>query len=332
MPMIRLIATDMDATLLDDKSEVTPRTAHAVTRAMEAGARFVIASGRMYETARPYAELLNANAPMIAFNGAMACDWQTGAPLFKTTIPAETAREVCAMAEARGVFIQYFPERGAVLCQARPRGQRRIRIARALSRHRDWEPLSAWIKDAPLKLLCLGKHAPLLALREAVCEAFPGLKLMFSRPTYLEIVSGEVDKGKALRAVAEQLGVRREEIAAFGDADNDLGMLTYAGQGYAMANSSEEVLARVPRHARANTDDGVARGAGRTARLRRDRRLNYGSGSGSGQGPQSQDHHRRRKRPAEHRSLQRQPPRVATGRGTGTFSAMSARSCWAWWR
>ena len=56
MPMIRLIATDMDATLLDDKSEVTPRTAHAVTRAMEAGARFVIASGRMYETARPYAE------------------------------------------------------------------------------------------------------------------------------------------------------------------------------------------------------------------------------------------------------------------------------------
>ena len=78
MPMIRLIATDMDATLLDDKSEVTPRTARAVTRAMEAGARFVIASGRMYETARPYAELLNANAPMIAFNGAMACDWQTG--------------------------------------------------------------------------------------------------------------------------------------------------------------------------------------------------------------------------------------------------------------
>ena len=68
-----------------------------------------------------------------------------------------------------------------------------------------------------------------------------------------------MDKGKALRAVAEQLGVRREEIAAFGDADNDLGMLTYAGQGYAMANSSEEVLARVPRHARANTDDGVAR-------------------------------------------------------------------------
>ena len=69
---------------------------------------------------RPYAELLNANAPMIAFNGAMACDWQTGAPLFKTTIPAETAREVCAMAEARGVFIQYFPERGLFYARRDP--------------------------------------------------------------------------------------------------------------------------------------------------------------------------------------------------------------------
>ena len=51
--MIRLIATDMDATLLDDNSELSPRTVRAVSSAMEAGARFVIASGRMYETARP---------------------------------------------------------------------------------------------------------------------------------------------------------------------------------------------------------------------------------------------------------------------------------------
>ena len=79
--MIRLIATDLDATLLDGNSELTPRTVRAVRQAMEAGARFVIASGRMYETVRPFAEQLGTNAPMIAFNGAMACDWQTGAPL-----------------------------------------------------------------------------------------------------------------------------------------------------------------------------------------------------------------------------------------------------------
>ena len=78
------------------------------------------------------------------------------------------------------------------------------------------------------------------------------------QPTYLEIVDAGVDKGKALSAVAERLGVAREEVAAFGDAGNDLGMLAYAGRGYAMENASEDVLARVPLHAPANTDDGVA--------------------------------------------------------------------------
>ena len=53
---------------------------------MEAGARFVIASGRMYETARPFAEQLQTNAPMIVFNGGMVCEWRDGAPLFKTCL------------------------------------------------------------------------------------------------------------------------------------------------------------------------------------------------------------------------------------------------------
>lgn len=256
--MIRLIATDLDATLLDGNSELTPRTVRAVRQAMEAGARFVIASGRMYETVRPFAEQLGTNAPMIAFNGAMACDWQTGAPLFTTVIPVGIARGVCAMAEERGVFIQCFPERGLYY-------QKRVAAVcdeyEGRVRYHGTEtviPLSQWITRPPLKLLCLGERDVLLALREAVCAAFPNLKLMFSRPTYLEIVSSEVDKGKALRAVAERLGVAREEVAAFGDAGNDLGMLAYAGRGYAMENASEDVLARVPLHAPANTDDGVA--------------------------------------------------------------------------
>ena len=82
---------------------------------------------------------------------------------------------------------------------------------------------------------------------------------MLSHPTYLEIVSASVDKGDALRILAERLGVAREEIAAFGDADNDVGMLEYAGSGYVMQNANEQLLARVPLHAPANTDDGVAR-------------------------------------------------------------------------
>ena len=256
--MIRLIASDMDATLLNGQSELSPRTVRAVRRVMEAGARFVIASGRMLLTTQPFAEQLRPNAPMIVFNGAMACDWQTGTPLFKSEIPVDTARAVCAMVEARGIFIQYFPERGLYYQKRDPsvcdEYENRVR-------YRGTEtgvPLSAWITQPPLKLLCLGEHEALLELRRELLAAFPGLRPMLSTPTYLEIVNAEVDKGNALRAVAEQFGIPREEIAAFGDAGNDVGMLTYAARGYAMANASLDALACTPLHAPANTEDGVA--------------------------------------------------------------------------
>ena len=256
--MIRLIATDMDSTLLNENSELSPRTVRAVQRVMEAGARFVIASGRMYETARPFAEQLQTNAPMIVFNGGMVCEWRDGAPLFKTDIPVETARAVCAMAEARGVFIQYFPERGFFYDRRDPAVCDEYEARINFVGEETGVPLSRWIDKSAMKLLALGESASLLALREEICARFSGLSLMLSHPTYLEIVSAGVDKGNALRVLCEQLGIAREEVAAFGDADNDLGMLEYAGRGYIMKNAEGPLRSRIALHAPANDKDGVA--------------------------------------------------------------------------
>lgn len=68
-----------------------------------------------------------------------------------------------------------------------------------------------------------------------------------------------MDKGRALARLCAALGVEREDVAAFGDAGNDLAMLQFAKYGYAMANADEGLLARIERHALANDDDGVAR-------------------------------------------------------------------------
>ena len=256
--MIRLIATDLDGTLLNARSEISARTAAAVRSAMAAGAKFVLSSGRMYLSTRPFAKQLDVNAPIIAFNGAMICPWQSGEPIYKAGIPTQTARAVCAVAEARGVFIQYFPERGFFY-------EKRVRSIcdeyEARIRFRGEEtgaPLSKWIAGDAMKLLCLGEHEALLALEKELASHFDSLSIMLSHPTYLEIVSAGVDKGNALRALCAQLGVEREEVAAFGDAENDLGMLEYAGYGFAMKNADERLLARVARHAPANDEDGVA--------------------------------------------------------------------------
>ena len=91
MTLIRLIATDLDDTLLDAHSDVTARTVSAVRRAMDAGALFSLSSGRMPEAMLPLAEKLNVNAPMILYNGALIYDHRTGRTLFSNAIPAETA-------------------------------------------------------------------------------------------------------------------------------------------------------------------------------------------------------------------------------------------------
>ena len=257
--MIRLIATDLDGTLLNQRSEVSERTARIVADVMTAGAKFVLASGRMFQSTRPFAQSLRLNAPILVFNGAMVCDWQTGTPQFSIDIGASTARSVCAMAEARGLFIQYFPERGffyqrrvAEVCDEY---EARIRFYGEETH----VPLSQWIQRPAMKLLCLGEHERLLELRAEILREHPDLSVMLSHPTYLEIVAGGVDKGRALARLCAALGVEREDVAAFGDAGNDLAMLQFAKYGYAMANADEGLLARIERHALANDDDGVAR-------------------------------------------------------------------------
>lgn len=257
--MIRLIATDLDGTLLNNQSELTERTVRAVSSVMQTGAKFVLASGRMYEATRPYAEILQPNAPIVVFNGAMACEWQTAKPLFSRTISPETARAVCRMAENRNIFIQCFPERGFFYEKRQPEvcdeyeGRIRIRGQETA------QPLSSWIELPTMKLLALGENAALLELQQEILQAFPALSIMLSHPTYMEIVAGGVEKGSALKAVAERFGIAREEIAAFGDAGNDVAMLEYAEYGYVMENADPTLRLNANHIAPANSLDGVAK-------------------------------------------------------------------------
>ena len=90
-------------------------------------------------------------------------------------------------------------------------------------------------------------------------EAFPhGASFLKSKPHYIEVMPEGVDKGASLKRLAELLGVKAEEVLAFGDGQNDVPMLTFAGAGYAMANGCAEARACTPLIAPPNTEDGVA--------------------------------------------------------------------------
>lgn len=255
---IRLIASDLDETLLNRRAELTGRTIAALRRAMAAGAYVVLASGRMVKAMAAYADQIEPNAPLIAFNGGLIYDYAAGKAVEARRLEAEVGREVARAAEARGVHVQaftdeeYYFERDNAFSDSYALGIGGL-YGRAAGRK-----LSGWI-DRPLcKLLMIAGAQVAPGLARELGEAFLGrAEFALSRATYIECTARGVRKGAALEALCARLGVARDEVAAFGDAPNDLDMLEWAGCGYAVANARPEVRERaLP--APGSDEDGVA--------------------------------------------------------------------------
>ncbi len=270
--VIRLIATDLDDTLLNADNDLSPRTQAALTAAMEAGCGVTLSSGRMLEAMLPFAERIGVNAPMLLYNGALVYDHNTDETIYAPRIPYEVALGVVRMAEAMGLYIQLYPGKGYFcdeICDHTVAYARQIRVE-ATPVHM---PMSRWLEQNPRdmqKMLIIDTPEGADRAQAALREAFPhGACFLKSKPHFVEIAPENVDKGRSLARLAEHLGLAAEEVMAFGDGQNDVPMLEYAGYGYAMANACREALACTPLVAPANTEDGVAQVIERCLRERR---------------------------------------------------------------
>lgn len=256
--MIRLIATDLDDTLLDAHSDLTPRTISALQRAMDAGVMISLSSGRMPEAMLPFANRLSVNAPMILFNGAMIHDHRTNQTLFSNPIPAQTALGVAKMIESMGIYLQIYPGSG-YYCSRRCEHTDRYEASIRVPCTELGVPVSEWMTGGMIKMLAIADPETITAAQAQLREAFPAkVNFMKSKPHYLEIVGEGIDKGRALNALAEHLNLRRDEIMAFGDGQNDATMIAAAGTGVAMENAVPECKAAAKLIAPRNTEDGVA--------------------------------------------------------------------------
>ena len=257
--MIRLIASDMDETMLNEKAQFSQRTLDAIRRAMDAGCLFSIASGRILEASMPYYEISHANAPIITSNGALIYDVAGGKALAGRFVPKELARAIAKKMENMGLYLQAFPGKGYFYCEPSEYTEsyaRRINV-KGSSTH---VPLSEWIDCDMVKLLSIVPEERALDIMEELRREFPeGVNIMRSHPTYIEIVAKGVDKGDALKKLAEALGIAREEVLAFGDGENDISMLDFAGTGCAVSNASELVRSHADLVIDSNLNDGPAK-------------------------------------------------------------------------
>ncbi len=259
--VIRLIVSDMDDTLLDPKGNVTERTLSALQAAIKAGALVTFASGRMVESATGWAHQLGVNAPLILYNGGLVYDLETKKTISRIELPEEIARAVLRFGEQMGVYMQVYPGEN-YYCVEKNRFTENYanRVRVEACEIPKGQKLSEWIDSGQMKLLVIGDAEDMPQVLDAFRAEFPdcGVEFFMSRPMYLEAVSESVNKGSALRALAESLGIAPDEILAFGDGENDITMLEYAGHSYAVANAREDVIEKAKFTAPSNAEDGVA--------------------------------------------------------------------------
>lgn len=254
---IKLIALDLDDTLLDSSLHISPRNRAAIAAAAARGVTVTLATGRMYRATRPYAAALGVNVPLIVYNGAMIKKGLSGETLFHQPLAPDTAARVLALLREQGWYGQVYvddelyTERYTAESELyfRQTGVRARAVGDALYT-RPWQPTKVIAIAPPEMVPTIMAH-----VRRHLGEA---VYVTTSKPRYVDILHPGVSKGRALAQLAEQLGLERQEVMAVGDSLNDLDMLAYAGLGVAMGNAREEVKRQADVVTGANNEDGVA--------------------------------------------------------------------------
>ena len=243
--MIRLCYFDVDETLVDSSRRIVPELAQALARCRTRGIGLGLATGRMYESALPYARAIGANAPLILCNGGRIQGPDSGEVLCSRTLARDEARRALRLVKRHGLHVNvYYRDRIYIEQESETSRESAEKDGVVQTPVGD---LEAFLDGDPMKLLIIGPGEKLEALR-ADYEAAPHQsEVVRSEPTYLEVLPEGVSKGSALSEVSRLTGIPLSQIAAFGDSNNDLELLRTAGLGIAVANALPQAKAAADR-------------------------------------------------------------------------------------
>ena len=241
---IRLIALDLDGTVVGPDREIRPRVRGAVGEAMARGVEVVIVTGRMYRSALRFATLLGLRAPLVCYQGAYVREiprnGSSGDVLRHTPLPLATAREAILWARARGLHPHVNLDDRLLMQADDPAAQD---YERALGVGAEFVPdLLAALRRAPTKVLAVGTSPlPEQLLPEARATFQGRAEVTVSHPEYLEWTARGVHKGRGLAWLARRVGVPLGQVMAIGDQYNDLELLARVGHGVAMGDAPPAV-------------------------------------------------------------------------------------------
>ena len=253
----RMIALDMDGTLLDGNKTITPRTEAAIKAAGEKGVSVCLSTGRPLCGVQKYLRQLGMTTPVITCNGAVIANAATGEIMFRQCLEPEDARAVWR-------FGRMFDTTMCIWVGDR------LYASEINDRTEDYKKLSGvepvliadfeeLVQAGISKILWYDTPERIASFRDKLdAELNSGVSYVTSNPAFLEFFDCRVSKAKAMEFIGGCLGIPREQMIAVGDGENDLSMLSYAGLSVAMANASESVRSLCDYVTASNNEDGVA--------------------------------------------------------------------------
>ncbi|MGA3038694.1 MAG: Cof-type HAD-IIB family hydrolase [Vulcanimicrobiaceae bacterium] len=258
MSRIRLVALDLDGTLISTKLQISQNVKTTIARARDAGVAFTMITGRMFAAARPFATAIGIEGPIVCYQGAATYIVASSERLAHTPIPAPIGVRVFARAAQEGVrALGYFEDR--LYTEVDDEFTRSYTALARVEAH-VVGPLAEFFAERPsTKINCVLDPKRAAAYAEELRIWLAGdANVTRSQPEFVEVIDAGVDKGHALQAIAQYYGVELTETMAIGDSWNDVPLLTCAGFGVAMGTAPPELTEKADAIVAGVEDDGVA--------------------------------------------------------------------------
>lgn len=253
----KLIATDMDGTLLTSKDEISHETICAIKAAIDKGVVFTLSTGRPLQGVKKYIAQLGLDCPVITYNGAVIAHSKTGEILFSQNMDVAEAEKVYAKAVEKGVMFIVWSQNKLYASEISDKTHFYEGITNTTA-----ELLTDFnrvLQQGITKMLWYDNPEVLEQyISQLKDENFQHTTFTKSRAYFLEFFSNKVSKAVAMEKLGEYYGIKQEEMIAIGDQTNDLPMIEYAGLGVAMANAVDKVKEAADYITLSNNDAGVA--------------------------------------------------------------------------
>lgn len=256
--MIKAIATDLDGTLLNSKKEISQENIDTLRDFYKKGYEILVVTGRSYSATKPVVEKIGIPMSVVCYNGAKVVDSTTDEVIFEKPLSEDIVRKLIEISHSKKIHLNLY--QNDIWYVENSDSAETFLYKRNSGLTPEKKAYNSFDDLTMTKALFINENSVLKELEKTLRETFGDeVYLAFSQEDYLEVLNKEVNKGLTLKNVLKEKNIDISECIAFGDAGNDLEMISVVGYGVAMENAHSCLKDVAKYTAPSNEDSGVSK-------------------------------------------------------------------------